>query len=126
MTSSDRRENPSNPRRAGSAVEMQPRCWPLVTALEMRELDRHAIETLRVPADALMENAGHAVAEALLRELPSGAEVSIVCGRGNNGGDGLVAARHLHQLGVEVPVMLLGEAGNLGADAANKFDRTQP
>lgn len=123
MTSSNGRKTPSNLQRAGSAAEMQPLCWPLVTALEMRELDRHAIETLRVPADALMENAGHAVAEALLRELPSGAEVSIVCGRGNNGGDGLVAARHLHQLGVEVLVMLLGEAGNLSADAANNFDR---
>jgi len=123
MTSSDCREAPSNHRPAGSAAEAQPVCWPLVTAQEMRELDRHAIETLGVPAGTLMENAGRAVAEELLRELPNGAKVSIVCGRGNNGGDGLVAARHLHQLGVDVLVVLLGDVANLSADAADNLDR---
>jgi NAD(P)H-hydrate epimerase len=123
MTSSDCRETPSNRRPAGSAVEAQPVCWPLVTAQEMRELDRHTIEVLGVPADTLMENAGRAVVEVLLRELPSGGEVSIVCGRGNNGGDGLVAARHLYQLGVDVLVVLLGEVADLSADAANNLDR---
>jgi NAD(P)H-hydrate epimerase len=123
MTSSDCREAPSNHQPAGSAAEAQPVCWPLVTAQEMRELDRHAIETLGVPAGTLMENAGRAVAEELLRELPNGAKVSIVCGRGNNGGDGLVAARHLHQLGVDVLVVLLGDVANLSADAADNLDR---
>ncbi len=123
MTSSDCREAPSNHRPAGSAAEAQPVCWLLVTAQEMRELDRHAIETLGVPAGTLMENAGRAVAEELLRELPNGAKVSIVCGRGNNGGDGLVAARHLHRLGVDVLVVLLGDVANLSADAADNLDR---
>ncbi len=123
MTDNDSREAPSNPRRIGSTAETQPLCWPLVTAQEMRALDCHAIETLGVSADTLMENAGRAVAEELLCELPSGAEVSIVCGRGNNGGDGLVAARHLHQLGIDVLVILLGEAANLSADAASNLDR---
>ena len=91
----------------------------------MRELDHQTIEKLGVPADTLMENAGRAVAEELLRELPSGAEVSIVCGRGNNGGDGLVVARHLHQMGVDVLVVLLGEVANLSADAANNLDRAR-
>ena len=123
MTSSDGRETSSNHRPADNAAEAQPVCWPLVTALEMRELDRHAIDVLGIPAETLMENAGRAVAEELLRELLSGAEVSIVCGRGNNGGDGLVAARHLHRLGVDVLVILLGEVANLSADAANNLDR---
>jgi len=123
MIRSDCPETPSNHQPAGSAPEVKPVCWPLVTAQEMRDLDRHAIETLGVPADTLMENAGRAVAEEVLRELPSGAEASIVCGRGNNGGDGLVAARHLHQRGVDVLVVLLGEVANLSADAANNLDR---
>ncbi len=63
MTSGDDRETPSNHPPAGSAVEAQPVCWPLVTAQEMRELDRHTIEVLGVPADTLMEDAGRAVAE---------------------------------------------------------------
>jgi len=123
MTGSGRRETRSNSARAGSAVIAQPVCWPLVTAQEMRELDRNAIETLGVSADTLMENAGRAVAEELLRELPTGAGVWIICGRGNNGGDGLVAARLLHRLGVEVLVILLGEAASLSADAATNLDR---
>jgi NAD(P)H-hydrate epimerase len=89
----------------------------------MRELDRHAIETIGIPSDTLMENAGRAVADQLLRELPEGASVSIVCGRGNNGGDGLVAARHLHHRDVDVCVILLGEAGNLSGDAAVNLER---
>jgi NAD(P)H-hydrate epimerase len=123
MTASGSREAPSNQQPAGSAAEAQPVCWPLVSAQEMRELDRDATETLGVSADTLMENAGRAIAEELRRELPDGAEVSIVCGRGNNGGDGLVAARHLHRLGVDVRVILLGEVADLSADAANNLDR---
>ena len=123
MSASDGREIPTDQRAPDGAAEAQPLCWPLVTAQEMRELDRHAIETLGIPADTLMENAGRAVAEELRRELPDGAAVSIVCGRGNNGGDGLVAARHLHRLGVEVLVILLGEVANLSAEAATNLDR---
>jgi hydroxyethylthiazole kinase-like uncharacterized protein yjeF len=122
MTAIDRREPPSNHCPTGSAVEAQPVCWPLLTAQEMRELDRHAIEALGVPAETLMENAGRAVAEEILREVPSGAGVSIVCGRGNNGGDGLVAARHLHRRGVNVLVILLGDVSNLSAGAAENLD----
>ena len=114
MTGIDRRETPPNQRPTGSAVEAQPVCWPLLSAQEMRELDRHAIDVLGVPAETLMENAGRAVAEEILREVPSGAGVSIICGRGNNGGDGLVAARHLHRRGVNVLVIMLGDGqGNL-------------
>jgi NAD(P)H-hydrate repair Nnr-like enzyme with NAD(P)H-hydrate epimerase domain len=58
----------------------------------MRALDRHTIETLGVPGELLMESAGRAVAEAVLGMLAPGASVLVVCGRGNNGGDGLVTA----------------------------------
>ena len=123
MSSGGSRETSPNQPPAGSAADPRPVCWALVTAQEMRELDRHAIETHGISADTLMERAGRAVAEELLRELPDGAKVSIVCGRGNNGGDGLVAARHLHQQGVDVLVILLGEVANLSAGAASNLDR---
>jgi len=114
--------NPQPPHGA-RALDRQPLCWPLVTADEMRALDREAVETLGIPEDTLMENAGRAVARELLREMSQRAEVSIVCGRGNNAGDGLVAARHLHRLGVDVCVILLGEAAQLSAGAAVNLDR---
>jgi len=125
MNSHSGEENPSAGPPAEDASEMQPVCWPLVSSSEMRELDRHAIESLGIPTGTLMENAGRAVADWLLRERPTGAEVSIVCGRGNNGGDGLVAARHLHQLGSEVRVVLLGDVADLSADAAINLDRAR-
>ncbi len=67
-----------------------------VTRAEMQALDRRAIEGLGIPGLCLMENAGRGVAVEALRLLPgAGATVAILCGRGNNGGDGFVAARHL-------------------------------
>jgi NAD(P)H-hydrate epimerase len=96
------------------------RIWPLVGAASMRALDRYTIETLGVPDELLMEVAGHAVAEAARGLLPAGGEVLCVCGAGNNGGDGLVAARRLRQEGVPVRVALVGEGRALrGAAAAN-------
>src|SRR5206468_3663803 len=68
--------------------------WPLVSAAQMRALDRHTIDTLRVPGDVLMESAGRAVVQAVLALLSPGESVLVVCGPGNNGGDGLVVARH--------------------------------
>jgi len=99
--------------------------WRLVTASEMRALDRHTIDTLGVPGELLMESAGRAVAEAVLERLARAAEVVAVCGTGNNGGDGLVAARHLHLLGVPVRVALVGEPGSLSKDAAPNLSRAR-
>ncbi|MGD8237159.1 MAG: NAD(P)H-hydrate dehydratase [Armatimonadota bacterium] len=92
----------------------------LVTAAQMREIDRHCIEDLQIPGMVLMENAGRGVArcaERVLRAL-GGRRVHIVAGRGNNGGDGFVAARHLHNAGCDVAVTLLAAAGDLQGDAA--------
>ncbi|MFP8878914.1 MAG: NAD(P)H-hydrate epimerase, partial [Myxococcota bacterium] len=97
--------------------------WPLVTASEMRALDQYTIETLGVPGDLLMESAGRAVAHEVLRTLDPGEEVVIVCGRGNNGGDGLVVSRQLHLLGVRVRVALLAEPSELVGDAARNWQR---
>lgn len=75
----------------------------------LRELDRRAVEEFHIPILVLMENAGRAVAEAALRRFGGIRRAMILAGPGNNGGDGLVAARHLHNAGVDVTVLLLGK-----------------
>jgi hydroxyethylthiazole kinase-like uncharacterized protein yjeF len=97
--------------------------WALVTAEAMRALDLHTIGTLGVPGEVLMESAGLAAVALVRAELPAGGEVLVVCGMGNNGGDGFVVARHLRLLGVPVRVALLGEAGRLRGDAAANHAR---
>ena len=102
--------------------------WRLVGAEAMRALDRHTIETLGVPGELLMESAGRAVAEAVLAERAGGARpgpVLVVCGVGNNGGDGFVAARHMALLGVPVRVALVGDARKLRGDAAANWKRLE-
>jgi NAD(P)H-hydrate epimerase len=90
----------------------------LVTAAQMRELDRRAIEELGVPSLVLMENAGRTTYQILRREFPVIAgPVAVLAGRGNNGGDGLVAARYLANDGLPVVVFLLGEKNAVKGDA---------
>src|SRR5437899_192800 len=91
---------------------------PAVTAAEMRELDRRSSDDFGVPSLLLMENAGAAVARAAIAMLGEArGRVVIVAGRGNNGGDGLVAARHLHAAGHEVRVTLAGPEDRVQGDA---------
>jgi hydroxyethylthiazole kinase-like uncharacterized protein yjeF len=101
--------------------------WPLLDASGMQALDRNTIEALGVPGEILMESAGRAVVERVLaRRAHCGAasgEVRIVCGVGNNGGDGLVVARHLQLLGVPVRIALVGDAARLSGDAAANWKR---
>lgn len=91
----------------------------ILTGAQMMELDRQAQE-LGLDVRVLMENAGRSVALALAERIPdlAGREVIVLAGRGNNGGDGLVAARHLHNLGAEVRVFILGEREKLSSPAA--------
>jgi NAD(P)H-hydrate epimerase len=89
----------------------------------MRALDRHTIETLGVPGEVLMESAGRAVVAEVLALLRRGDVVTVVCGPGNNGGDGLVIARHLRMQGVPVRAALLSDS--LSGDAAAQLDRAR-
>ncbi len=97
--------------------------WPLLTASEMRALDRHTIETLGVPGALLMELAGAAVAHEALALLPAGACVWVFCGSGSNGGDGLVAARHLQLRGAPVKLVAVEEPARWRGDAAANWKR---
>ncbi len=90
----------------------------LVTAAEMRELDRRAIQDLGIPSLVLMENAGRTTYQILRREFPALAgEVAVLAGRGNNGGDGFVVARYLANAGLPVTVFLLGPRDRVSGDA---------
>jgi NAD(P)H-hydrate epimerase len=92
----------------------------VLTAAQMKAVDRAAIDQLGVPGLVLMENAGRAVAEAVLRERPriTGLDVRVVCGAGQNGGDGFVIARHLANAGARVSVLLAAPRARLVGDAA--------
>jgi ADP-dependent NAD(P)H-hydrate dehydratase / NAD(P)H-hydrate epimerase len=95
---------------------------PLYDAEGMRAMDRWAIEEQGVPSLELMEAAGGAVASAAAALSPQG-PVRVVCGKGNNGGDGLVAARRLTDTGFEVEALLLVPASELSGDAAANLER---
>lgn len=90
----------------------------------MREVDRRAVEEFGIPSIVLMENAAIHLAEAVLDILEdSGKEdgAVVVAGTGNNGGDGLAAARHLANAGVPVHIVLAGAPGRLKGDAATNL-----
>ncbi len=98
----------------------------LVTSAQMRKIDREAIDNRSIPGEWLMENAGRGIATGILQKLirtPSEATVTIFCGKGNNGGDGYVVARHLYEAGVNVTVYFLGPLDKLSPDARLNFDR---
>jgi NAD(P)H-hydrate epimerase len=92
----------------------------LLTRDQARELDRRAMQEYGVPGVVLMENAGRGMAE-LLRSLGITGAVAVCCGKGNNGGDGLVIARHLDNSGVSVRVLLFAEPAQLTGDAAINY-----
>jgi NAD(P)H-hydrate epimerase len=92
----------------------------LLTRAQVRELDRRAIEEWGLPGVVLMENAGRGTAELLLA-LGARGPVVICCGKGNNGGDGFVIARHLDNRGVPVHVLLFADPDELRGDAAVNY-----
>jgi NAD(P)H-hydrate epimerase len=87
---------------------------------EVRALDRRAIEEFAVPGVVLMENAGRGAVEVLI-SLGCGGPVIIGCGKGNNGGDGFVIARHLDNRGIPVRVLLFAHPDHLTGDAAVNY-----
>ena len=91
-----------------------------LTAAQMQALDQKAIRDYGIPSLLLMENAGRGVAEIVF-QAAKGKRVLIFSGKGNNGGDGLVAARHLFNRGYSVKIFLFGRPESLKADAAVNF-----
>jgi NAD(P)H-hydrate epimerase len=90
----------------------------VVTAAEMRALDRATIDDIGIPALTLMETAGRAVAHVALEMLETSGHIAVVCGPGNNGGDGFVAARVLRDLGHDAVVYLAAPRDSVKGDAA--------
>jgi len=90
-------------------------------AAGMREADRYTIEDLGVPGIVLMENAATGLVEALQQGFPQAESILVLCGSGNNGGDGLAAARHLLIRGHEVRVLLFSDPAGLRGDAAANY-----
>ena len=86
---------------------------PVVTAGEMKELDRNTIESARVPGMVLMERAALKTVEAMEKYLGNKDRVLVVCGNGNNGGDGMAIARLLHLKGIKVGIYLAGQEEKL-------------
>jgi ADP-dependent NAD(P)H-hydrate dehydratase / NAD(P)H-hydrate epimerase len=95
----------------------------ITTAEEMRAIDRATTERFGVPSLTLMENAGSAIAQFILHRYPEANRVIVVCGKGNNGGDGFVVARKLHRAGRVVEVLLLASRTELKGDALAMFER---
>ena len=100
----------------------------IVSAEEMRAIDRATSEQFGVLSLTLMENAGSAVADYVLSHHAAASRIVVFCGKGNNGGDGFVAARRLHERGKKVQVILLAEPSDskpnaLRGDAATMFGK---
>jgi hydroxyethylthiazole kinase-like uncharacterized protein yjeF len=95
----------------------------IVTANQMRLLDRQTIETFGIPGRVLMENAGRGATHAFLKHIycKDPGHVGVIAGRGNNGGDGFVMARYLSQKGIDVTVFLLSSADKVKGDAADNL-----
>ncbi len=97
----------------------------LYWARDVREADRIAIEEMGIPSLALMENAARAVVRELVRLLPDplAGRVTVVCGKGNNGGDGMAVARLLRGAGYVPEVLLLADPSALSGDAKAQYER---
>jgi hydroxyethylthiazole kinase-like uncharacterized protein yjeF len=95
----------------------------ILTAEEMGTVDRRTAEEFGVPLESLMERAGGAVAAFCLRRYAASSRVVVLCGKGNNGGDGFVAARMLAQVGWLVRVVLLGRIEDVAGEAAAALKR---
>ena len=96
----------------------------ILNAAQMREADRRTIEEIGIPSIVLMENAGRQVVaamEAMHTDLLE-RQVAVLCGRGNNGGDGFVVARTLVQRGVDVSVFLMGRVADVRGDARTNLE----
>ena len=94
----------------------------LYTAEQVRELDRRAIEELGIPGYELMTRAGHATLNGLRALWPAARSVAVLCGPGNNGGDGYVVARVARAQGLRARVVALADPERLAGDARRAYD----
>jgi NAD(P)H-hydrate epimerase len=97
----------------------------IVTPAEMQEIDRKTIQEFAIPGETLMENAGKAVFEAIRSKFPGfkNMRIAVFCGKGNNGGDGLVVTRLLKMSGAMPRVFILGSIQNLRTDSLVQFNK---
>ena len=95
----------------------------ILTAAEMRETDRRTAEEFGVGLEELMERAGAAVARFCLKHYEAAGRVTVLCGKGNNGGDGLVAARYMARRGRSIRVLLTGQESDFKGEAAGALGR---
>lgn len=94
-----------------------------LTRQQVREIDRRSIEQYHLPGIVLMENAARAVADAAMEMLGSAAgSATVLCGGGNNGGDGLAAARHLHNRGIEVSIAFTIDPARYQGEAKTNWE----
>lgn len=105
----------------GRVLYIQEGMMKILTAAEMRETDRVTVEDYGVESFALMRAAGGAVARFVLREYAGLERMVVLCGKGNNGGDGFVAAHDLRKAGRQVTVFLLGRPEELQGDARRAY-----
>ena len=96
----------------------------ILNAAQMREADRFTIEDIGIPSLVLMENAGRQVVAAIeaAYEARLDGRVAVLCGRGNNGGDGFVVARTLMQRGIDAAVFVIGAVSDVRGDARTNLD----
>jgi hydroxyethylthiazole kinase-like uncharacterized protein yjeF len=90
----------------------------LTTAQQMKQLDQRTIEEFGLPGPVLMENAARGAVQVIQSQYPQARSIAVFCGKGNNGGDGLVIARYFHTQGLKVKVYLAGTKSGLKGDAA--------
>jgi len=97
----------------------------IVTPQEMQEIDRKTIESFGIPVETLMENAGRAVFECLIKAVPDFRQktIFVLCGKGNNGGDGLVVARYLKEAGAVPIVYFMGSLQERKMDILIPFNK---
>src|ERR1700722_20445134 len=103
-------------------MELSDWCEPLLDAPQMRAVDRWAIEQRGIPSLDLMECAGQGVARAVEELAPDG-PVVVMCGKGNNGGDGFVVARLLREASRAVTVVCIAPGEELSPDARANLER---
>ena len=89
----------------------------------MRELDKYAVEELKIPGELLMTNAARRLADFAVSRVAAGVSTAIFCGTGNNGGDGVAAAVRLVRLGFPTRIFMVGNSAKMSHDTAEMVRR---